>query len=270
MRIALLGDVVGKPGRRAVAAIAPVVRSHYGIDLLVANAENCAGGKGITPDTVRELLDAGVDVITTGDHVFDQKSGVQALEEPRVVRPLNYPPGTPGRGWTVVETARGVAAAVVNLQGRVFMKPADCPFRAIDAVLAEIRAVTPIILVDMHAEATSEKIAMGWFLGGRVSAVCGTHTHVLTADARVLPGGTAYITDVGMTGAHHSVLGRAISAVVGHYLTGMPQRFELAEEDVRVSGAVIEVDEKTGKARSITALHEAVASATTSAAQAMS
>lgn len=258
LRIALIGDVVGKPGRRAVAELVPLLRKRLGFDMLVANAENCAGGKGITPDTVRELLAAGVDVITTGDHVFDQKNAADALAEPRVVRPLNYPPGAPGRGWTVVNSAAGVPVAVMNVMGRVFMKPADCPFRAVEQVLADVRAAARIVLVDMHAEATSEKIAMGWFLDGRVAAVCGSHTHVLTADARVLPHGTAYITDLGMTGAHHSVLGRDVTAVLAHFITGLPQRFELAEHDVRLNGALIDIDETTGTACAITTIQEAL------------
>jgi len=256
LRLAVIGDVVGKPGRRAVAELAPLLRKRLGFDMLVANAENCAGGKGITPDTVRELLGAGVDVITTGDHAFDQKNAAEALAEPRVVRPLNYPPGAPGRGWTVVSSAHGVPVAVINVMGRVFMKPADCPFRAVEHVLDEARAAARVVVVDMHAEATSEKIAMGWFLDGRVTAVCGSHTHVLTADARVLPHGTAYITDVGMTGAHQSVLGREVAPVLGHFLTGLPQRSELAEHDVRLNGALIDVDETTGTACAITTLQE--------------
>lgn len=258
LRIALLGDVVGRPGRRAVAELAPVLRKRLGFDMLVVNAENCAGGKGITPDTVHELLAAGVDMITTGDHVFDQKHAGEALAEPRVVRPLNYPPGTPGRGWTAATSAHGVPVAVINLMGRVFMKPADCPFRAVEQVLDEVHAAARVVLVDMHAEATSEKIAMGWFLDGRVTAVCGSHTHVLTADAHVLPHGTAYISDLGMTGAHQSVLGRDVAAVLQHFVTGLPQRFVLAEHDVRLNGALIDVDETNGTACAITTLQEAL------------
>jgi hypothetical protein len=251
MRILIIGDIVGRPGRRALAAHTNEIRSELGVDLFIANAENCAGGSGITPETAQELLDAGIEVLTSGDHIFQQKSALQALENPHILRPLNYPEGTPGRGWTVVETTGNVKVAVVNLLGRVFMKPLDCPFRAIDAVLEEIYSHTRIIIVDMHAEATSEKIAMGWFLNGRVSAVCGTHTHVLTADARVLSEGTAYITDLGMTGAHESVLGRDIEPVLAHFKTGMPHRFKVADRNVRLNGALIDIDEQTGRARSI-------------------
>ncbi len=261
VRIAVIGDVVGRPGRRAVQELAPLLRKRLGFDMLVVNGENCAGGKGITPDTVQELLAAGADAITTGDHVFDQKNAADALAEPRVVRPLNYPPGTPGRGWTVISSACGVRVALINLVGRVFMKPADCPFRAVEQVLDEVRAAAPVRIVDFHAEATSEKIAMGWFLDGRVSAVCGSHTHVLTADARVLPNGTAFIADLGMTGAHHSVLGRDVAAVLGHFYTGLPQRFTLAEDDVRLNGALIDVDETSGNAQCISLLQEALPAA---------
>ena len=251
MRILIIGDIVGRPGRRKLAAHAADIRAEYEVDLFIANAENCAGGSGITPETAQELLGAGIDVLTSGDHIFQQKSAAQALENSRVLRPLNYPEGAPGRGWTTVETAQGVTVAVVNLLGRVFMKPLDCPFRAIDTVLEEIYSQTRNIIVDMHAEATSEKIAMGWFLNGRVSAVCGTHTHVLTADARVLSKGTAYITDLGMTGAQESVLGRDIEPVLAHFQTGRPHRFKVAEKNICLNGSLIDIDEKTGKARTI-------------------
>ena len=251
MRLLFIGDIVGRPGRRAVRRLGPALRQELGFDILVANAENAAGGKGITAETLQELFNAGVDVVTTGDHAFDQKSADAALSDPRVVRPLNYPPGTPGRGMALATAASGVRVGVVNLLGRVFMKPIDCPFRAADAAVARLSTNAAVILVDMHAEATSEKIALGWHLDGRVSAVCGTHTHVQTADETVLPNGTAYITDVGMTGAHASVLGRDVESVIGHFRTGLPHRFTLATNDVRIMGVLIEVDEQTGRAVSI-------------------
>jgi len=251
MRVLIIGDIVGRPGRRAVQAIASVLRKELNFDILIANGENAAGGKGITPETAQELLDAGIDVITTGDHAFQQNSAAKALENNRLVRPLNYPDKAPGRGWTIVTDTHGVEIAVVNLLGRVFMKPVDCPFSAVESALEAIRRRTKIIVVDMHAEATSEKIAMGWFLNGRVSAVCGTHTHVTTADSRVLSEGTAYITDLGMTGSHKSVLGCDIAPVLSHFQTALPNRFKVAKEDVRLNGALIDIDNQTGRARSI-------------------
>ena len=247
----MIGDIVGRPGRTMLKAQGKRIREEYGVDFFIANAENSAGGSGITPETAGELLEAGIDVLTTGDHVFKQKTAIKALENRRVIRPLNYPPGTPGTGWTVIPARNGVPVAVVNLAGRVFMNPLDCPFRAVEEILEDVRATTPVIVVDMHAEATSEKIAMGWFLNGRVSAVCGTHTHVQTADARILSNGTAYITDVGMTGAHESVLGREIEPVLAHFRTGMPHRFAVAGKDVRMMGVCIDIDEKTGTALAI-------------------
>jgi metallophosphoesterase (TIGR00282 family) len=259
MRILLIGDLVGRPGRKAVQQLLPVLRAELQLDVVIANAENVAGGKGITPDTVAELQADGVEVITTGDHVFDQRTAAKALENARVLRPANFPPGTPGAGWVLLERAGKPPLAVVNVMGRVFMKPADCPFRALEAIVAQARERTPCIVVDMHAEATSEKIAMGWAFDGRVSAVLGTHTHVATADARVLPQGTAYLSDVGMTGAHASVLGRVVDAVVAHFYTGMPQKFELADGDVRLHGAVVEIDDASGRALAITPIARTLA-----------
>jgi metallophosphoesterase (TIGR00282 family) len=251
MRILIIGDIVGRPGRQAVRHLAPPLRQELQFDILIANAENAAGGKGVTCETLHELFNAGVDVVTTGDHAFDQKTALEALADPRVVRPCNYPPGTPGRGMAVVSAANGVRVGVINLLGRVFMKPIDCPFRAADAAVRRLAEQASVIIVDMHAEATSEKIALGWHLDGTVAAVCGTHTHVQTADEGVLPRGTAYITDLGMTGSHASVLGRDVQAVVGHFRTGLPHRFSLATDDVRLHGALIEVDQQTGMAVAI-------------------
>lgn len=251
MRILIIGDIVGRPGRNAVKQLAPVLRAELNFDFFIANAENAAGGKGITNDTMKEILNAGVDVITTGDHVYQQNCAPDTLKISNVIRPLNYPSGAPGVGWTITTSASGVKVAVINLLGRVFMKPVDCPFQAIDNILDDIRKETNIIIVDFHAEATSEKIAMGWFLNGRVSAVCGTHTHVLTADNRILSKGTACISDLGMTGARNSVIGCEVDPILNHFLTGMPNKFKIAKENVWLTGAIIDIDEKTGKATDI-------------------
>ncbi|NLF40330.1 TIGR00282 family metallophosphoesterase [bacterium] len=258
MRVLMIGDVVGKAGRKAVAALFPALREEHGIDFFIANVENSAGGKGITKETLDELFAAGVNVATAGDHVFQNKGYGAIIGDARVVRPLNYPPGAPGHGWTVVPTAQGVPVAVVNLLGRTFMKPVDCPFAAAEKALEALAGTAAVCIVDMHAEATSEKVAMGWFLDGRVTAVCGTHTHVQTADERVLPSGTAYITDLGMTGPYASVIGRGKDAVIAHFVTCLPQRFEVAEHDVRLCGAVIDIDEQTGRARGIIRVQSAL------------
>ncbi|HUJ08679.1 MAG TPA: TIGR00282 family metallophosphoesterase [Verrucomicrobiae bacterium] len=252
MRILFIGDVVGKPGRRAVASLVPALRQEREIDFVIANGENSAHGAGLTASTVDALLSSGVDLITTGDHVWDQKEIYEVIErEPRVLRPLNFPPATPGRGATVIQRDGQTPVGVMNLIGRVFMPNSDCPFRAAEAEVARLKKQTNIIIVDLHAEATSEKIAMGRFLDGKVSAVIGTHTHVATADERILPKGTAYISDVGMCGPHDSVLGREVEAVLKRFLTQMPQRMEVAEGDVALCGAIIDVDENSGRSRSI-------------------
>jgi metallophosphoesterase (TIGR00282 family) len=260
MKILFIGDVVGKPGRAAVKDLVPQLRKKHGLDFCVANGENGAGGAGITPDVVEELKRSGVDAITLGDHVWDKSDVMQVIDhEACLVRPLNYPPGTPGQGVTILKPQPNAEAkepvaplAVVNLMGRVFMRPnTDCPFRAIEAELERIRKITPLILVDMHAEATSEKLAMGRFLDGRVTAVVGTHTHVATADEQIFPGGTAYITDVGMCGPHDSILGRDKEAVIKRFLTQIPQRFNVATGNVILNGVIIEADAATGKATGI-------------------
>ncbi len=258
MKILIIGDVVGRPGRKAVKLLAPILREKFNFDFFIANAENAAGGSGITIKTAKELLDAGVDVITTGDHVFKQKEAEQALSDTRIIRPLNYPPEAPGKGWTIVTSRSGEKIAVVNLLGRTFMKPVDCPFRAISDVLEEIQKQTKCIFVDIHAEATSEKIAMGWYLNGKVSAVFGTHTHVQTADNEILSEGTAYISDLGMTAAHASILGRKIMPVLEHFKTGLPAKFGVAEKDVRLKGVIIDLDEKSGKAKRIDLVRESI------------
>ncbi len=252
MNILFIGDVVGKPGRRAVATLVPRLREERGIDFVIANGENSAHGAGLTASTVDALLSSGVDVVTSGDHVWDQKETSEVIEhEPRLLRPLNYPPPAPGRGSTVVPCAGKPGVGVINLMGRVFMRSTDCPFRAAEAEVARMRNQTTVIIVDLHAEATSEKIAMGRFLDGTVSAVIGTHTHVATADEQILPKGTAYISDAGMCGPHDSVLGRDTEAVLRRFLTQMPQKMEVAEGGVALCGVIVEVDENSGRARSI-------------------
>jgi hypothetical protein len=252
MNILFIGDIVGQPGRAAVATLVPKLRAEREIDCVIANGENAAHGAGITDATAQALLSAGVDVITTGDHVWDQKGFEKSIElESRVVRPLNYPTGTPGRGSVVVTVDERFPVAVINILGRVFMPATECPFRTVQAEVARLRKQTNIIVVDMHAEATSEKIAMGRFLDGQVSLVVGTHTHVATADEQILPNGTAYITDAGMCGPHDSVLGRDVSAVIKRFVSGMPQKLEVATGNVQLCGVVVDVNEETGLARSI-------------------
>ncbi len=222
------------------------------VDFTIANGENSAGGLGITRDTARELLEAGVEAITTGNHIWRQKDAARLVEEePRVLRPANFPSACPGRGAAVYTTAQGARIGVLNLIGRTFMEPLDCPFEATEREIKPLHGRTDVVVVDVHAEATSEKLALGWFLDGRASAVLGTHTHVQTADERLLPGGTAFISDVGMTGPRDSVLGVQIDPVVAHFRTGMPHRFGLATGPVMLNGVVVEVDEEGGQARSI-------------------
>ena len=222
------------------------------IDLVVANAENAAAGFGVTADVVAELLALGVDVLTTGNHVWDKRESLPILDqEQRLLRPANYPPGLPGKGWGVFHTSAELPVAIVNLEGRVFMSNLDCPFRAADAILAELRDRTPVVLVDFHAETTREKGAMAAYLDGRVSAVCGTHTHVQTADERLLPGGTAFISDVGMTGSRDSVIGIRKELSVERFLTQVPVRFEVAKKEPMLCAVVVTVDEATGRAEAI-------------------
>ena len=258
MNILFAGDIVGKPGRKAIEALYPRIKEQYSVDLFIANGKNAAGGSGITADIVWQLHSFGVDVITMGDHVWKQKDILQVIEEDfRLVRPANFPPDTPGRGSTVVEVPGGGKVGVINLLGRILMfrLPLDCPFRAAERELEQIKRETNIVIVDVHAEATSEKLAFGRFLNGRVSAVIGTHTHVQTADEAILDGGTAYITDCGMTGPFRSILGREIEPVLKSFLTRMPAYFKVAREDVRLSGVILEIDEKTGRARRIERIH---------------
>jgi len=252
MNILFVGDIVGRPGRRALAVALPPLVAEHGIDFTVANGENAAGGMGITAGVVQELLSAGVDVITLGNHVWKNKDAVQAVqEESRLIRPANFPPGVPGRGDGIFSARTGASVGVVNLCGRTFMEALDCPFRAAEEAVARLRAETAICVVDVHAEATSEKQAMGWFLDGKVSAVIGTHTHVQTADEHVLPKGTAYVTDVGMTGPEYSILGMNPEAILRRFVTRMPVKFEVAGGPVLLSAVVVDVEEETGRARSI-------------------
>lgn len=247
MKILMVGDAVGRPGRRAAAALLPKLRRELEIDLIIANGENAAAGRGLTLGSAEDLLAAGVDIITSGNHIWDQKEIINHLDGALpIVRPLNYPAGAPGRG--VIEQA---GVTVINLQGRVFMANIDCPFRAADEVLANLPRES-IIIVDMHAEATSEKVALGWYLDGRVSAVLGTHTHVGTADTRILPQGTAFVCDVGMTGARDSIIGDDVDCVLRRFLTAMPVRLEVASGPALVLNSVlVEVDEGTGRAQRI-------------------
>ena len=241
MKILFLGDVVGRSGRKAVARHLPGLIARHGFDFVIVNGENAAGGFGITPKIFAQILQCGVDVVTSGNHLWDRKEVSAVLAgETRLLRPANYPPQVEGAGWTLYPASDGTVVGVVNLMGRVFMRDLDCPFRTVDKIIEEIRPDTSVILVDMHAEATSEKQAMGHWLDGRVSAVVGTHTHVPTRDERILPKGTAYITDIGMTGPHDSVIGVRTEDAVRRFLTQTPVKFRVASDDVRLQGVVIE------------------------------
>ena len=252
MKILLIGDIVGRPGRVAVQQWVPKLLEELGLDLVIANCENAAAGSGITPSTADEIFRGGVDALTSGNHVWRKREGHDLLRmDPRVIRPANYPDAAPGAGSTVVESESGVKVGVLNVMGRIFMEPLDCPFRAAEKEIARLTLVTSVIIVDIHAEATSEKVALGWFLDGKVSCVFGTHTHIPTADERILPRGTAYLTDVGMTGPYDSVIGRRTDQILERFLTGLPVRSEVAEGNVQLRGLVIDVDPGTGKARSL-------------------
>jgi hypothetical protein len=254
MKVLMVGDVVGEAGCRAMAEHLPRIRAEHGIDLVIANVENAAGGFGVTPDLARRFLAQGVDVLTTGNHVWDRMEIADFIaQERRLLRPANFPADTPGRGHVVIEVASR-RVAVVNLMGRVGMSPIDCPFRKADEVLADLRRETPIALVDMHAESTAESVAMGYHLDGRVSAVAGTHRHVQTADETILPGGTAYITDLGMTGPIESVLGLRPELMIRRLMSQMPVRLEVAAGRAAIHGAIITLDAETGRARAISRL----------------
>jgi 2',3'-cyclic-nucleotide 2'-phosphodiesterase len=249
--VLFVGDLIGRPGRNALAKSLPALTKKHKPTLVIANGENAAGGVGITEEIGKDLFGL-VDVLTSGNHIWDKKEALEYLpKEPRLLRPANYPPKNPGRGSVVVTDAGGVKIGVLSLQGRVFMEAIDCPFRTADAEIEKLHRETPVIIVDLHAEATSEKQALGWYLDGRVSAVIGTHTHVPTADERILPGGTAFITDVGMAGARNSVIGIKPEQAIEKFLTARPQRFEPQKGGLFLSAVYIEIDAATGRALSI-------------------
>jgi metallophosphoesterase (TIGR00282 family) len=253
----MLGDIVGEPGRTAVIARVPELKQRHALDFIIVNGENAAGGRGITGRITIDLLRAGVSVITTGDHVWDQKEILAFIDtEPRLLRPLNYPDSAPGNGWIVLETSKG-KIGVINVQARTFMQPIlENPFRAVDVAVTKMRKETANIIVDVHGETTSEKIALGRFLDGKVSAVIGTHTHVQTADEQIFPGGTAFLCDAGMCGPVNSILGRAIDPIMNRFISNLPASFPVAGGEVRLRGALIEIDESTGRAVRIARVDE--------------
>jgi 2',3'-cyclic-nucleotide 2'-phosphodiesterase len=252
MKFLFIGDVFGESGRKMVTQFVPVLKKKHNLDFVIANAENMAGGFGITPETYQELTQCGVDVLSGGNHTFDKKEGISVLEnEPYALRPANYPPGTPGRGSVVVSNSNGLKMGVINVMGRTFMDPLDDPFRVAEEHFQKIKAQTPIVLVDIHAEASSEKVAMGWHFDGRATFVVGTHTHVQTADERILPKGTAYLTDAGMTGPYDSVIGIKKEIILQKFLTKRGRKFEAADGDPWLCGALIEADAQTGRALKI-------------------
>lgn len=257
MNILVIGDIIGRPGRKAVADLLPKLKRKHEIDLVIANGENAAGGMGITPKIVEELYSIGIDVITSGNHVWKHKEIYGTLDkDPALLRPANYPPKVPGKGSGIFSTDKGEKVGVLNLSGRVFLAELDCPFRKADEEIGKLSQETKTIIVDMHAEITSEKNAMGWYLDGRVSAVLGTHTHIPTADERILPKGTAYITDIGMVGSLDSVIGVKKELALKRFLSQIPIRFEVEKENIYLQGVVINIDSKTGKAASIRRIQE--------------
>lgn len=255
MRILLVGDIIGKKGRQVIRELLPEIRQEYQIDFCIANGENAAGGFGLTQKTANEIFAAGVDTITSGNHIWDKKEIYQIIENKNILRPLNYPPGVPGRGYDFYKV-KDTLLSVINLSGRVFIDELDCPFRVVLPEITKIREKTHNIIVDMHAETTSEKVAMGWYLDGKVSAVIGTHTHVQTADERILPEETAYITDVGMTGPRDSIIGVKKEIILKRFLTQIPLRFEVAKGIGQIGAVVVEIDTFTGKAKSINRIQQ--------------
>jgi len=248
----MIGDIVGRPGRKAVKENLKDLIREFKLDFIVANGENAAGGMGITRDIAKELYACGIDVITMGNHVWNKREVIEYIaREDRILRPANYPPGTPGKGWQIFNTGNDMSVAVINLSGRVFMDNLDCPFRKADELLQKIAGRARVILLDFHAEATSEKVAMGRYLDGRVSAVCGTHTHVQTADECILPGGTAYITDIGMTGPRESIIGFKTSPILDKFISQMPKKFEVAQGLYQLNAVVIGINNDTGEATEI-------------------
>src|SRR5215468_10957247 len=247
MNVIIVGDIVGRPGRKVLTSMLKRLKEEHEAEFVVANVENAAEGAGVVPKVGDEILNAGVDVMTSGNHIFDKKDVIPYIEnQPRLLRPANYSPEAPGRGLWLGSTVSGTQVAVINIQGRIFMPPTDCPFRTADRLLEEIGKRASVIIVDHHAEATSEKLAMGRYLDGRASVVVGTHTHVQTADEQILPGGTAYITDVGMTGPHDGIIGVERDPVINRFLTGLPARFEPASGNPKLHAVLIDVDAKTG------------------------
>ncbi|MCX5677821.1 MAG: TIGR00282 family metallophosphoesterase [Candidatus Omnitrophica bacterium] len=260
MNILFIGDIVGSPGRRAVEELVPKIRKRESIDFVIANGENMAAGSGVTPALADELFGYGVDVITSGDHIWKRKEMVDELgSDKRILRPANYPAGAPGFGYGVFESGSGPEIGVINLVGRVFMAAVECPFRTAKEIIGKIKDRARIIIIDMHAEATSEKIALGYYLDGEASAVLGTHTHVQTADEKILSGGTAFISDVGMTGPFDGVIGRKREQIIRRFLTQLPTKFEMAEGDIQLHGVILDIDDKTGKASSIKRVQEKLA-----------
>lgn len=252
VKILFIGDIIGKPGRQALSRELHRLVDRHNADIVIANGENAAGGFGLTEETAKELFKQGIHLLTGGNHIWDKKEQVPLiLADPRILRPANYPAGAPGNGSAVLTTPGGVKVGVLNLEGRVYMKTLECPFKVADREIERLKQETSIIFIDFHAEATSEKSALGWYLDGRVSAVIGTHTHVQTADERILTQGTAFLTDAGMTGAFDSVIGMGKEETISRFLTQLPSKFEVAKKDIRLNGVVIAVDEKSGKAVSI-------------------
>ncbi|MFQ5674063.1 MAG: TIGR00282 family metallophosphoesterase [Nitrospinales bacterium] len=252
MNILFVGDIVGKPGRRALAGALASLREQHDVDLCIGNAENAAGGFGLTPDVAEDLFDLGIDVLTSGNHIFDKREILPYLSrEVRVLRPANYPPESPGMGSYLANTGKGTWVGVLNLMGRVFIDTIDCPFKKADEEIKKLKQKTNIIFVDFHAEVTSEKTAIGWYLDGKVSAVVGSHTHVQTADEKILPRGTAYLTDVGMTGPMNSVIGIKTETAISRFITRLPKRFETASGEAQLNAALVKVDPRSGKANHI-------------------
>jgi metallophosphoesterase (TIGR00282 family) len=252
VKLLFIGDIIGKPGRQVISRELHRLVDRYLVDLVIANGENSAGGFGITEETANELYKCGIDVLTSGNHIWDKKDSLNFINRAeKLLRPANYPDGTPGRGSAIFTTAGGAKVAVLNLEGRVFMNNLECPFRTADREIARLHSETPIIFVDFHAEATSEKASLGWYLDGRVSALIGTHTHIQTADERILPGGTAYLTDAGMTGSFDSVIGVKKEEAITKFLSQLPVKFDVAKNNLRLNGVVVVVDEQSGKALSI-------------------
>ena len=257
MKILFIGDIVGQPGREAVRHIVPKLKKEHNIDFTIANGENSAGGNGIIRRTANELMDCGIDVLTSGDHIWKNRETQGLLDETQyILRPANYPEGAPGKGYNLFDLSLGKKIAVINLLGRVFLSTIDCPFRTADRIIEEVSKQTNIIFIDFHAEATSEKVALGWYLDGKISCLAGTHTHIPTRDYRILPNGSAYITDVGMAGSHDSVIGVNKEPVIERFLSQLPTKFKPATEDIWVQGIIVTIDPETGKSTDIIPVDE--------------